>query len=85
MKIGIIEGTGFENFSVSEHTDEIELNTKYGYPSSSIKVAKTKGLEALLISKRSSSYTITPTNVNNRANITVLKELGYTEIIATTA
>ncbi|MDD2636534.1 MAG: S-methyl-5'-thioadenosine phosphorylase [Bacteroidales bacterium] len=83
--IGIIGGTGLENSNLFNNPQKIKLTTKYGEPSSAILTGEMFGHKIALISRHGKQHTITPTNVNNRANITALKDLGCDMIIATTA
>ncbi len=85
IKLGIIGGSGLENFSLFTKSDEVFCTTIYGEPSSSLLIGKIGETEVVIISRHGRQHTITPTHVNNRANITALKEAGCTHIIATTA
>ena len=83
--IGIIGGTGLEKTTFIENPQKLKITTKYGEPSSEILTGKIFGNEIGILSRHGTEHTITPSNVNNRANITALKELGCKKIIATTA
>jgi len=85
IKIGIIGGSGLDNPKILESAKDVEVNTKFGKPSSSLKIGKIKGVDVVLIARHGREHTIPPTQVNYRANIQALKELGCTHIIATTA
>jgi len=84
-KIGIIGGSGLEKLNIFSETNEINIETKYGNPSSSLFCGKIKNKEVIILSRHGREHNITPTHVNNRANITALKEVGCTHIFATTA
>lgn len=84
-KIGIIGGSGLDDPQILKGTKEISVNTPFGIPSSNLTIGKIKGTEVVIIARHSKGHTITPTNVNYRANIWALKEQGCTHIIATTA
>ncbi len=84
-KIGIIGGTGLEKSDLLKNPQRQHLKTKYGEPSSEVLIGEMHGHSVAIISRHGLLHTITPTNVNNRANITALKELGCDFIIATTA
>ena len=83
--IGIIGGTGLEKTTFFENPQRLKITTKYGEPSSEILTGTISGNEIAIISRHGVEHTITPSNVNNRANIMALKDLGCKEIIATTA
>jgi 5'-methylthioadenosine phosphorylase len=85
VKVAIIGGSGFEDPAILENPDPILLNTPYGDPSSDFLTGKVNGVEVVLVSRHGKNHTITPSQVNNRANIYGIKELECTHIIATTA
>ena len=85
VKIGIIGGSGLEKGDVFENPEEIEIETPYGKPSGKIKKGTIYGAEVYMISRHGANHEITPTNVNNRANIYALFKLGCQNVIATTA
>ena len=85
MKIGIIGGTGLEDPKILEKTGEKVVETPYGNPTSSIIVGKISGIDVYILSRHGRNHEYPPTQVNNRANIYALKELGCTHILATTA
>jgi len=83
--IGIIGGSGLENLNIFENYQKLNIDTKYGKPSSEIISGNLFGKDIAILSRHGKNHTITPTNVNNRANIAALKSLGCKQIIATTA
>ena len=81
--IAIIGGSGLENPKILLKAKEERFDTPYGealYTKGEI-----SGKDVILISRHGKAHTISPTHVNNRANIWLLKEFGCTGIIATTA
>ena len=84
-KIGIIGGSGLDNPKILNDEVDVNILTPYGNTSSLIKTGKIAGVEVDLISRHGREHTVTPTNVNYRANIFALKEIGCTHILATTA
>lgn len=84
-KIAIIGGSGFENPDILKSINDTEITTPYGKPSSRFKSGKIEGVDVVLLSRHGRDHSIPPTQVNNRANIWALKELGCSHILATTA
>ncbi len=84
-RVAIIGGSGFENPDILKDADPIMLNTPYGEPSSEFLSGQISGVEVVLVSRHGKNHTITPTQVNNRANIYSIKELECSHILATTA
>lgn len=85
VKIGIIGGSGLDDPKILSGSKEIEVDTEFGKPSDKITVGKIGGVDVAILARHGKRHTITPTNVNNRANITALKKIGCTHILATTA
>ncbi len=85
LKIGIIGGSGLDNPEILAGAEEQEVSTPYGAPSSRLKIGKIKGVEVALLARHGREHTIPPTQVNFRANVWALKELGCTHILASTA
>jgi len=85
IKIGIIGGSGLDNPDILKNAKEVEIDTPYGKPSSTLKLGKIEGVDVVLLARHGRQHTIPPTHVNNRANIHALKNQGVTCILATTA
>ncbi len=85
VKIGIIGGSGLEDPNILKDAKEIEVITKYGGPSSKLALGKIGGVDVVILSRHGRTHSISPTNVNNRANIMALKGQGCTHILAATA
>ncbi len=84
-KIAIIGGSGFEDPAILKNPGEIKVETPYGKPSSGFKTGKISEVEVVILSRHGRDHAIPPTQVNNRANIWAIRELGCTHILATTA
>ncbi len=85
MKIAIIGGSGFENPEILKNPVEIKVETPYGKPASSFKCGNIGGVEVVVLSRHGRDHSIPPSQVNNRANLWAIKNLGCTHILATTA
>lgn len=85
IKVGIIGGSGLENPDILKHASEQVITTPYGAPSSPLLTGTLNGTDIIILSRHGRSHTIPPSEVNNRANIYALKEVGCSHILATTA
>lgn len=85
VKIGIIGGSGLDNPEILQEPVDLNVDTPFGAPSSVPKGGKIDGVDVVLISRHGKNHQFSPTEVNYRANIQALKDLGVTHIIATTA
>lgn len=83
-RIAVIGGSGLENPEILKNAESINLETPYG-PHSDITIGEISGKEVVILSRHGKAHAIPPTQVNNRANIIALKDLGCEKIIATTA
>ena len=83
--IGIIGGSGLDNPELFLNPKDEIVATKWGAPSSPLKLGKIAGIDVALLSRHGREHTIPPTQVNYRANIQALKDIGCTHILATTA
>jgi len=85
VKIGIIGGSGLDDPDILITPEEISVETEYGRPSSSLRSGKIVGIDTVILARHGRNHQYSPTQVNNRANIHALKEVGVTHIFATTA
>tara|TARA_B100001250_G_scaffold400967_1_gene412232 strand:+ start:1548 stop:2291 length:744 start_codon:yes stop_codon:yes gene_type:complete len=84
-KIGIIGGSGLDDPEIFKSSKYIEMETPYGDPSSSIKESEIEDQNVFIIARHGRDHSIAPSNVNYRANIWALKEIGCKYILASTA
>ena len=84
-RIGLIGGSGLEKLNLFRNPEEISVETPYGNPSSTFLKGEVGKNNVYILSRHGRDHTITPTYVNNRANIHAMKELGCDHVIATTA
>jgi 5'-methylthioadenosine phosphorylase len=85
IKVGLIGGTGLEKLNIFKDCAEKTIDTPFGPPSSSLFSGTIGSSEVLILSRHGRQHTIPPTQVNNRANIYALKQLGCNYIITTAA
>ncbi len=84
-KLGIIGGSGLYKMEGFEKTKWKKISTPWGKPSDEVLVAKLGKEEICFIPRHSRGHKINPTNINYRANIDALKQLGVTDIISVSA
>jgi 5'-methylthioadenosine phosphorylase len=84
-KLGIIGGSGLYKMDGFEKTKWKKIKTSWGRPSDEILIAKLGKEEICFIPRHSRGHKINPTNINFRANIDAMKQLGVTDIISVSA
>ena len=62
-----------------------KINTPWGKPSDEVLIAKLNSEEICFIPRHSRGHKINPSNINFRANIDAMKQLGVTDIISVSA
>ena len=84
-KLGIIGGSGLYSMEGLEDSKWIKVDTPWGSPSDEILQAKLNGKEICFLPRHARGHKINPSNINFRANIDALKQLGVTDIISMSA
>ena len=84
-KLGIIGGSGLYSMEGLEDSKWIKIDTPWGNPSDEILQAKLNGKEIFFLPRHARGHKINPSNINFRANIDALKQLGVTDIISMSA
>ena len=85
VKIGIIGGSGVDDPQIMPDAKKNKVHTPYGATSDLVVTGTIGGVDAVVIPRHGDSHRVYPTNVNYRANVWAMKELGVTHIIAPTA
>ena len=84
-KLGIIGGSGLYKIEGFEKTKWNKIKTAWGSPSDEILTAEIRDEEICFIPRHARGHKINPSNINFRANIDALKQLGVTDIISVSA
>ena len=84
-KLGIIGGSGLYKMEGFEKTKWKKVKTSWGSPSDKILIAQLDKEEICFIPRHARGHKINPSNINFRANIDALKQLGVTDIISVSA
>ena len=84
-KLGIIGGSGLYKMEGFDKTKWKKVKTDWGKPSDEVLIAKLEKEEIIFIPRHSRGHKINPTNINFRANIDAMKQLGVTDIISVSA
>ncbi|MFN7036425.1 MAG: S-methyl-5'-thioadenosine phosphorylase, partial [Bellilinea sp.] len=79
--LGIIGGSGLYHFEGLEDTQSIEVNTPFGKPSAPILIGSLEGKRVAFLARHGIGHHILPSEVNYRANIYALKQLGVRFVI----
>jgi 5'-deoxy-5'-methylthioadenosine phosphorylase len=84
-EIAIIGGTGLTRLSSLEISRREVVHTPYGEPSGPITHGQLFGREVAFIPRHGAGHTIPPHQVNYRANLWALQNIGVTRVLAVAA
>lgn len=81
-KLGIITGTGLEDFGLGE-CQSLAVETRYGRVT--LEQAYVEHMEVYLLPRHGRDHAVPPHRINYRANIAALRDVGCTALVATNA
>jgi 5'-methylthioadenosine phosphorylase len=83
--LGVIGGSGLYAISSLQDVETLDIDTPFGKPSAPVVVGTMKGKRVAFLARHGIGHTITPTEVNYRANIYALKSLNVPQIVSISA
>jgi 5'-methylthioadenosine phosphorylase len=83
--IGIIGGSGLYSMAGLTETREVRVKTAFGEPSDAIVVGTLEGKRVAFLARHGRGHRILPGEINFRANICAMKQLGVERIISVSA
>jgi 5'-methylthioadenosine phosphorylase len=83
--IGIIGGSGLYSMAGLTETREIRVKTPFGEPSDAIVLGTLEGKRVAFLARHGRGHRILPGEINFRANICAMKQLGVERIISVSA
>ena len=84
-KLAIIGGSGLYEIEGLEKPKWNKIKTPWGKPSDQVLSFKYKGKDVNFLPRHARGHKVSPTNINFRANIDALKQLGVTDIVSVSA
>jgi 5'-methylthioadenosine phosphorylase len=84
-KLAIIGGSGLYDVEEFKNRELFDLNTPWGKPSDQILKTTYNNKEVYFLPRHGRGHYISPSNINYRANIDALKQLGVTDILSVSA
>src|SRR5580693_5148850 len=83
--LGIIGGSGVYDLPGLEKVRARHVKSPWGEPSSAPRVGEIAGLPVVFMSRHGAGHRYSPSDINYRANIDVLKRVGVTDLISLSA
>ena len=83
--LGIIGGSGIYDLPGLENAREQAIASPWGEPSSPVRHGSIEGLPIVFLPRHDKGHRLSPSDINYRANIDVLKRAGVTDLISLSA
>jgi 5'-methylthioadenosine phosphorylase len=83
--LGIIGGSGIYDLPGLEKARTKKIKSPWGEPSAALRVGEIAGLPIAFLSRHDKGHRLSPTDINYRANIDVLKRAGVTDLVSLSA
>src|ERR1700676_2019017 len=85
IRIGIIGGSGLYSMAGVSGSREVRMKTPFGDPSDALVVGTVEGKRVAFLARHARGHRFLPTEINYRANIHALKQIGVERIISVSA
>jgi 5'-methylthioadenosine phosphorylase len=83
--LGIIGGSGIYDLPGLEKARSRKIKSPWGEPSAALRIGEIAGLPVVFLSRHDQGHRHSPSEINYRANIDVLKRAGVTDLISLSA
>jgi 5'-methylthioadenosine phosphorylase len=83
--LGIIGGSGIYDLPGLEKVRQKKIRSPWGEPSAPLRLGQIAGLPVVFLPRHDKGHRLSPSDINYRANIDVLKRAGVTDLISLSA
>jgi 5'-methylthioadenosine phosphorylase len=83
--LGIIGGSGIYDLPGLENVTEKVIESPWGEPSNPLRIGEMAGLPVVFLSRHEAGHRLSPSDINYRANIDILKRAGVTDLVSLSA
>jgi 5'-methylthioadenosine phosphorylase len=83
--LGIIGGSGIYDLPGLANVVEKSIASPWGEPSAALRVGEIAGLPVVFLPRHDKGHRLSPSDINYRANIDVLKRAGVTDLVSLSA
>jgi 5'-methylthioadenosine phosphorylase len=85
MTLGIIGGSGLYAMDGLKIVETREVSTPFGSPSSPLTMGEIEGVPVVFLARHGPNHSKSPTEINYRANIYALKDIGVKQVVSISA
>jgi 5'-methylthioadenosine phosphorylase len=83
--LGIIGGSGVYDLPGLENVREERIVSPWGEPSGALRIGEMSGLPVVFLPRHDKGHRLSPSDINYRANIDILKRAGVTSLVSLSA
>src|SRR5436853_7393319 len=83
--LGIIGGSGIYDLPGLENGRDEAIASPWGEPSAPLRHGRIEGLPVVFLPRHDKGHRLSPSDINYRANIDVLKRAGVTDLVSLSA
>src|SRR6201986_4693936 len=83
--LGVIGGSGIYDLPGLANAREERIRSPWGEPSGALRIGDIAGLPVVFLPRHDKGHRLSPSDINYRANIDVLKRAGVTDLISLSA
>ena len=83
--LGIIGGSGIYDLPGLANVREQRIASPWGEPSAPLRIGEIEGLPVVFLSRHDKGHRLSPSDINYRANIDILKRAGVTDLVSLSA
>ncbi len=83
--LGIIGGSGIYDLPGLENVRDEHIWSPWGEPSAALRIGELAGLPLVFLSRHDKGHRLSPSDINYRANIDMLKRAGVTDVVSLSA
>ena len=83
--LGIIGGSGIYDLPGLQKARRRRVRSPWGEPSSALRVGEVAGTPVVFLARHDEGHRLSPSDINYRANIDVLKRAGVTDLVSLSA
>jgi len=83
--LGVIGGSGVYDLPGLENVREEHIKSPWGEPSGALRIGEVSGLPVVFLPRHDKGHRLSPSDINYRANIDVLKRAGVTSLVSLSA
>jgi 5'-methylthioadenosine phosphorylase len=83
--LGVVGGSGIYDLPGLEKVRQKKIKSPWGEPSAALRIGEIAGTPVVFLSRHDKGHRLSPSDINYRANIDVLKRAGVTDLVSLSA